>query len=120
MFSIISSNQRRQPAEALLASAPPFLLHTRAAASIAVLVSAAPSFGTRPMISPVAGLFTIDRILGVGFDPGIAHESSLAKQRRVFQIMSSPSSKNLQNLYNFFRRFDNHMIAFTDPPRLLS
>ncbi|WP_210214395.1 hypothetical protein, partial [Sinorhizobium meliloti] len=38
----------------------------------------------------------------VGFDPGLAHESSLAKQRRVFQIHGESFLKKSTELIQLF------------------
>jgi hypothetical protein len=57
-LAIIRSNQRRMIAARSLAGRRRHAGNACAAASIAARVSARPSFGTPPMISPVAGLST--------------------------------------------------------------
>jgi hypothetical protein len=57
-FASIRSNQRRRIAARSLAGRRRHAGNARAAASIAVRVSARPGLGTRPRISPVAGLST--------------------------------------------------------------
>lgn len=57
-FAIIRSNQRRITAARSFAGLRRHAGNSRAAAAIAARVSARPSFGTVPMVSPVAGLST--------------------------------------------------------------